>query len=84
MGSGANCWVAGDDEEMQGFVPVEDLFKGRHFDRQFIILCVNWYTSFKLSLRDLVGFSATFQNSKNAGGATLGAWEARGRWTRRV
>jgi hypothetical protein len=26
--------VAGDDEEMQRFVPIEDLFKGRHFDRQ--------------------------------------------------
>jgi hypothetical protein len=47
--------VAGDDEEMQQrFVPIEDLFKGRHFDRQIIVLCVSWYTSFKLSLRDLV------------------------------
>jgi len=26
----------------------------RHFDGQIIILCVSWYTSFKLSLRDLV------------------------------
>ena len=39
---------------MQRFVPIEDLFKGRHFDEQIIILCVAWYTSFKLSLRDLV------------------------------
>jgi hypothetical protein len=39
---------------MQRFVPVEALFKGRHFDGQIIILCVSWYTSFKLSLRDLV------------------------------
>jgi len=46
--------VAGDDEEMQRFVPIEDLFKGRHFDRQIIVLCVSWYTSFKLSSRDLV------------------------------
>ena len=36
----------GDDEEMQRFVPIEDLFKGRHFDRQIIVLCVSWYTSF--------------------------------------
>ena len=42
--------MAGDDEEMQRFVPIEDLFKGRHFDRQIIVLCVSWYTSFKLSL----------------------------------
>jgi len=39
---------------MQRFAPVEVLFKGRHFDGQVIILCVSWYTSFKLSLRDLV------------------------------
>ena len=37
---------------MQPFVPVDALLKGRHFDEQ-IILCVRWYTSFKLSLRDL-------------------------------
>jgi transposase-like protein len=30
------------------------MFKRRHFDRQIIVLCVSWYTSFKLSLRDLV------------------------------
>ena len=46
--------MAGDDEEMQRFVPIEDLFKSRHFDGQIIILGVAWYTSFKLSLRDLV------------------------------
>src|SRR5260370_10487694 len=54
VGSGANARVADDDEEMQRFVPIEDLFKGRHFERQIIVLCVSWYTSFKLSLRDLV------------------------------
>ena len=53
-GSSANARVAGDDEEMQRLVPIEDLFKGRHFDGQIIILCVAWYTSFKLSSRDLV------------------------------
>src|SRR5947209_14542284 len=31
-----------------------DLFKGRHFDQQVIILCVRWYLSYKLSSRDLV------------------------------
>ena len=39
---------------MQRFGPLEVLFKGRHFNGQIIILCVSWYTSFKLSLRDLV------------------------------
>src|SRR5437016_13762788 len=31
-----------------------DLFKGRHFEREIIVLCVRWYLSFKLSSRDLV------------------------------
>ncbi|HTF68289.1 MAG TPA: hypothetical protein VK638_36990 [Edaphobacter sp.] len=30
-----------------------DLFKGRHFDQEVIILCVRWYLSYKLSSRDL-------------------------------
>jgi transposase-like protein len=33
---------------------LEQLFAGRHFDRDVIILCVRWYLRFKLSLRDLV------------------------------
>jgi len=33
---------------------VAELFEGRHFDREVIILCVRWYLRFKLSLRDLV------------------------------
>jgi len=33
---------------------VEELFKGRHFGRDVVILCVRWYLRFKLSLRDLV------------------------------
>jgi len=36
------------------FVLIVDVFKGRHFDRQIIVLCVGWCTSLKLSLRDLV------------------------------
>ena len=30
------------------------LFKGRHFEREVIVLCVRWYLSYKLSSRDLV------------------------------
>jgi transposase-like protein len=33
---------------------MEDLFAGRHFERDVIILCVRWYLRYKLSLRDLV------------------------------
>jgi transposase-like protein len=39
---------------MPRFVPVEKLFKGRHFDQEIVVLCVRWYLSFKLSYRDLV------------------------------
>ena len=53
-GSGAKRSAMNDDGRMRRFVSVEALFSGRHFDRQIIILCVSWYTSFKLSFRDLV------------------------------
>jgi hypothetical protein len=29
------------------------VFKGRHFDRSVILLCVRWYLAYNLSLRDL-------------------------------
>ena len=35
---------------MPKFVPVEELFKGRHFDQEIVILCVRWYLSFKVLL----------------------------------
>ena len=37
---------------------MDDLFKGRQFDREIIILCVRWYLRFKLSFRDLVEMMA--------------------------
>jgi transposase-like protein len=37
---------------------IDDLFKGRHFDREIIVLCVRWYLRFKLSFRDLVEMMA--------------------------
>src|SRR6266571_6571221 len=39
---------------MPRFVPIEELFKGRHFDQEIVVLCVRWYLSYKLSYRDLV------------------------------
>ena len=36
----------------------DELFKGRHFEREIIILCVRWYLRFKLSFRDLVEMMA--------------------------
>jgi len=43
---------------MPGFVPIEELFKGRHFNQEIVVLCVRWYLSFKLSFRDLVAMMA--------------------------
>jgi transposase-like protein len=37
---------------------VKELFAGRHFDREIIVLCVRWYLRYKLSLRDLVEMMA--------------------------
>ena len=43
---------------MAGFRSVDELFEGRHFDREIIVLCVRWYLRFKLSFRDLVEMMA--------------------------
>ena len=43
---------------MTGFRSLDDLFEGRHFDREVIILCVRWYLRFKLSYCDLVEMMA--------------------------
>src|SRR3984957_6547970 len=37
---------------------MDELFKGRHFDREIIVLCVRWYLRHKLSFRDLVEMMA--------------------------
>jgi transposase-like protein len=35
-----------------------NLFKGRHFEQEIIVLCVHWYLRYKLSYRDLVEMMA--------------------------
>src|ERR1700731_356615 len=37
---------------------MDELFKGRHLDREIIVLCVRWYLRYKLSFRDLVEMMA--------------------------
>ena len=37
---------------------LEELFDGRHFDWEIIVLCVRRYLRYKLSLRDLVEMMA--------------------------
>src|SRR5438445_11226509 len=62
---------------------IDELYKGRHFEREIIILRVRWYLRYKLSYRALVemmaergvtmthsGCSAMFPSSKNAGTVT--------------
>jgi len=39
---------------MRSHASTSDLFKGRHFEQEIIILCVRWYLRYKLSYRDLV------------------------------
>jgi transposase-like protein len=43
---------------MSGFLGLDELFEGRHFDQEVIILCVRWYLRFKLSYRELVEMMA--------------------------
>src|ERR1700739_1957459 len=43
---------------MAGVLSLDELFEGRHFDREIIVLCVRWYLRFKLSFRDLVEMMA--------------------------
>jgi transposase-like protein len=43
---------------MVGFLSLDELFQGRHFDREVVVLCVRWYLRFKLSYRDLVEMMA--------------------------
>ena len=35
-----------------------EVFKGRHFTAEIIVLCVRWYLQYKLSYRDLVAMMA--------------------------
>jgi transposase-like protein len=37
---------------MPHLVPVEELFKSRHFDYEIVVLNVRWYVTYKLSYRD--------------------------------
>ena len=43
---------------MAGFLSLDELFKGRRFERDVVVLCVRWYLRFKLSYRDLVEMMA--------------------------
>src|SRR5580698_9187340 len=44
--------------EMMSLPNMDELFKGRHFEREIIVLCVRWYLRYKLGYRDLVELMA--------------------------
>jgi len=61
---------------MHSLNPIEDLFRGRHFDRQIIILCVSWYTSFQAELAGSGDHDGIFEIAAMRSG--LGSMSSRG------
>jgi transposase-like protein len=51
------------------------MFKGRHFDRSVILLCVRWYLAYNLSLRNLEEMMA--ERGIAVDHATVGRWVVR-------
>ena len=51
------------------------MFKGRHFDRSVILLCVRWYLADNLSLRNLEAMMA--ERSIAVDHATIHRWIVR-------
>ena len=43
---------------MARLLSLDELFEGRHFDCEIIVLCVSWYLRFKLNFRDLAEIMA--------------------------
>jgi transposase-like protein len=54
---------------------IKELFAGRHFDREVIILCVRWYLRYKLSFGDLVEMMA--ERGLNVAHTTILRWVRR-------
>jgi transposase-like protein len=54
---------------------VGSLFKGRHFDRSVILLCVRWYLAYSLSLRKLEEMMA--ERGISVDHATIHRWVVR-------
>jgi hypothetical protein len=56
-------------------VTEDALFKGRHFDRSVILLCVRWYLAYSLSLRNLEEMMA--ERGISVDHATIHRWTLR-------
>ncbi len=48
------------------------MFKGRHFDRSVILLCVRWYLAYNLSLRDLEEIATVTVDEEEFAGVEAG------------
>jgi transposase-like protein len=44
--------------QVSKLLSLAEIFKGRHFDAEVIVLCVRWYLAYKLSYRDLAEMMA--------------------------
>jgi putative transposase len=51
------------------------MFKGRHFDRSIILLCIRWYLAYNLSLRNLEEMMA--ERGISVDHATIHRWVVR-------
>jgi len=51
------------------------MFKGRHFDRSVILLCIRWYLAYNLSLRNLEEMMA--ERGISVDHATVHRWVVR-------
>jgi hypothetical protein len=47
---------------MADFRGLDELFGGRHFDREVIVLCVSWYLRFKLGAEGPTAYKRTIAN----------------------
>jgi putative transposase len=56
-------------------VAEDDVFKGRHFDRSVILLCIRWYLAYNLSLRNLEEMMA--ERGISVDHATIHRWVVR-------
>lgn len=61
---------------------LEELFGGRHFDREIIILCVRRYLRDKLRLRDLVDGDYRWLTQRSCAGVRRYTPECVNRWNR--
>jgi transposase-like protein len=57
---------------LPGIATETSVFKGRHFDRSVILLCVRWYLVYRLSLGDLKDIMA--ERGISVDHATIHKW----------